>query len=188
MFVASVFSRLSASDADDFSILFSDLVPSPSVYKFKIALCQKMINNNVPSNIARPKPQARAQPKALHSVRDLDRPLQEPPEKINAAHLSYPSKHPLPNCGDVIRLMEVDKTGTLFPPAARARLLRAKFELYISYGSLQAQLCPEEIDAEWKTLLRDKKLGNVIDVAFGNENRDDATMYQGLLRSITSLW
>lgn len=188
MFVASIFSRLSASDSDDFSMLFSDLVPSLNVYKFKIALCQKILNDNVPSNSARPKPQARAQPRALRSVRDLNHPPRETSENLKDAPPSNASKHPLPNCSDVIRLMEVDKTGTIFPPAARGRLLRAKFELCTSYGSLQAQLCPAEIDGEWKTLLRDKKLGTIIDVAFGDENRDDATMYQRLLRSITSLW
>ncbi|KAJ7045708.1 hypothetical protein C8F04DRAFT_1025631 [Mycena alexandri] len=171
MLVVSVFNRLSTSSLDDISLLMSGLAPSPAVSKFKIAMYQKHFSDNdVIKIVARPRPQARAQPKGSPvKVRDPAQPV------------SLVNKYRAPASSEILRLMEA-KTSTASP-------FKLKFELLVSYNAFQTEAPAADRDPEWPNLLRNGTVSKMLDSAFGCKSpaEGDGSTFKNLLDAILNI-
>ncbi|KAJ7268801.1 hypothetical protein B0H12DRAFT_1229683 [Mycena haematopus] len=175
MLVVSVFNRLSTTSLDDISSLMSELSPSPAVFKFKIALYQKYFNDSTdaPKVAARPRPQARAQPKGSPvKVRDPALPV------------SLVNKYRVPTSAEILRLMEA-KTST----SSIASPFRLKFELLVSYNAYQTNAAPADRDSEWSTLVRNGTMAKTLDSTFGCKGVavGDGAIYRNLLDAVLNV-
>ncbi|KAF8210479.1 hypothetical protein K438DRAFT_159063 [Mycena galopus ATCC 62051] len=173
MFVVSVFNRLSTSSLDGISALMSDLAPSPAAFKFKIALYQKYFNDSTDAGkvAARPRPQARAQPKGSPvKVRDPAQPV------------SLVNKYRPPGSAEILRLMEAQTSSTASP-------FRLKFELLVSYNAYQTNAAPADRDPEWPNLLRNGIMTKTLDSAFGCKDVvvGDGATYRNLLDTVLNV-
>jgi len=175
MLVVSVFNRLSTSSLDDISSLMSSLTPSPAVSKFKIALYQRYFNDStdVVKVAARPRPQARAQPKGS-PVKVRESPAQP---------VSLVSKHRAPRSAEILRLMDA-KTSSAASP------FRLKFELLVSYNAYQTDAPAVDRDPEWANLLRNGTMAKTLDSAFGCKGVavGEGSTYRNLLDTILNMY
>jgi hypothetical protein len=175
MFVASVFSRLSASGSEQLSALFSAVPPSLAVHRFKVSLCPKFLvdaaNGGHSRADERPKVQARAQPRAFRLARDPAAPgdMTVTSTSENSGSLSHYSKHPLPEYNEIRRLMETQISASSINFMTVPLLLKIKFELFNSYAALQSEIPRPERDPEWVDCLQDGNLNKTLDLAFGSE-------------------
>jgi hypothetical protein len=180
MFVASVFSRLSASGSEQLSVLFSAVPPSPAVHKFKVSMCPKFLvdtANDGHSRVEeRPRVQARAQPRAL--ARDTTTPGDTSTSE-SSGPLSHYSK--LPEYNEIRRLTETEISTSSINFMTLPLLMRIKFELFNSYAALQSEIPRSEKDPEWVNCLQDESLNRTLDRAFGGES---GRMYKESLQSI----
>lgn len=149
----------------------SALTPSPAVSKFKIAMYQKYFSDNdVVKIVARPRPQARAQPKGS-------------PVKIHdpAPPVSLANKYRAPASSEILRLME-GKTSTASP-------FKLKFELLVSYNAFQAEAPAADRDPEWPNLLRNGTVSKTLDSAFGCKSpaEGDGSTFRNLLNVILNI-
>ena len=172
MFVASVFSRLSASGSEQLSALFSAVPPSPAVHRFKVSLCLKFLVDTANGGHSRvderPKVQARAQPRAFRLARDPgDMTVTSTSE--NSGPLSHYSKHPLPEYNEIRRLMETQTSASSINFMTIPLLLKIKFELFNSYAALQSEIPRPERDPEWVDCLQDGNFNKTLDLAFDSE-------------------
>ncbi|KAK0246307.1 hypothetical protein EDD85DRAFT_52668 [Armillaria nabsnona] len=141
IFVSSVFSRLSTTSTDLFVYLMLSVPPSPSMLRFKVSLCQHFLRNhdghvsNVP---ARPKPQARAPPRARGSnATTLPEPTPEAAAPLVARKIALPSAK------------EIARLASLKPTSSSVSIPRIQFELVQAYTLLQRQCAEEERDQDW---------------------------------------
>ncbi|KAJ6500075.1 hypothetical protein C8R47DRAFT_1110343 [Mycena vitilis] len=174
MLVVAVFNCLSTFSLDDISSLMSSLSPSPAVSKFKIALYQKYFNdsNDVVKVAARPRPQARAQPKGSPvKIRDPTQPV------------SLMSKYRAPGCKEILRLMEAKTSSSAVSPS------RLKFELLVSYNAYQKDAPTADRDPEWPNLLQNGIVAKSLDSAFGCKGSaaGDGETYRNLLDTILNV-
>lgn len=179
MFVASVFSRLSASNSEQLPALFSAVPPSPAVHRFKVSLCPKFLvdtANDSQRVEERPKVQARAQPRAFRSAREPAASGDRTTPESNG-QLSHHTKHSLPEYNEIRRLMETKiSASTTF--MTMPLLFKIKFELFNSYAALQSEIQRQDRDPEW---VEDGNLSRTLDLAFGGE---PGKMYRQSLESI----
>ena len=191
MFVASVFSRLSASGAEQLSALFSAVPPSPACHRFKVSLCPKFLvdtANSAQSRVdERPKVQARAQPRVFRLAPDSAAPGDTTITSTSdrSGPLSHYSKHPLPEYNEIQRLLETQistsSTNFLTPPL----LLKIKFELFNSYAALQSEIPRADRDSDWVNCLQDGNLSKTLDLAFGSQS---GKKYRESLESIIGIY
>ncbi|KAJ7902022.1 hypothetical protein B0H14DRAFT_2669540 [Mycena olivaceomarginata] len=173
--VVSVFNRLSASSMDVISSLMSNLSPSPAVFKFKIALYQKYFNDTDAVKIAaRPRPQARAQPKGSPVK------VREPAQPV-----SLVNKYRPPGSAEILRLMEA-KTSE----SSAASPLRLKFELLVSYNAYQTDATTTDRDPEWPNLQRNGTMAKTLDSTFGSKGAavGEGATYRNLLETILNVY
>jgi len=188
MFAASVYGRLSTAGMGGYSLLSSNLIPSISVRRFTIAFCLRLVSDGTFTDAGqistvRPKPQARLPPKARIAYDDEKSPL---PQEIGRTSIvqeaqSCASKYLLPNCSEVLRLLELELPGKM-PPEV---VLRMKFDLLTSYASLQAGL-PQGTTSDWRDVLEVGRLGKAIETAFGRKKEEEANPYLQILQNLLS--
>ena len=190
MFAASVYGRLSTAGMGGYSLLSSNLLPSTSVRKFTIAFCLRLISDGTftdagQTSTVRPKPQARLPPKARIAHDDEKSPLPRENGRTSVVQeiQSCESKYLLPNCSEVLRLLELELPGRM-PTEV---VLRMKFDLLTSYASLQAEL-PQSTKSEWRDVLQVGRLGKAIDMAFGHEKEGEANLYLQILLNLLLTW
>jgi hypothetical protein len=186
MFVASVFSRLSASGSEQLFALFSVMTPSLAVHRFKMLLCPKFLvdtTNDGRSRVdERPKVQARAQPRAVRLVQDPAAACDKAtPTSDSSGLVSHYSKHPLPEYSEIRRLMETKISASSTNFMTVPLLLKIKFELFNSYAALQSKIPKLERDPEWLDCLQSENLSNTLDLAFAGET---GKMYRESLEKI----
>ncbi|KAF8639505.1 hypothetical protein AX17_001410 [Amanita inopinata Kibby_2008] len=181
LFIASVFNRLSTATAERLCMLFSSLSPSLPVHRFKVALCYKFISelesvkDKSPSSNPS-KPQARARkPHSSRRASNSFTSLTSGPSTANIKHL-------LP-CQAVLRALE---SKNLVATDA-ALLLRVKFELLLSYGTIQQSISSGDRDPEWINALQQAKLNSILTAAFNSEN-EESTKYRRLAQCTVSMW
>ncbi|KAF8070655.1 hypothetical protein FPV67DRAFT_1448356 [Lyophyllum atratum] len=190
MFVASVYSRLTATDLEKLPVLFSNLSPSPAVHRFKVVLCQKFLTDSSHAKVgdARPKGQARAQPRALRQARTDSSGVEKgKSQSTESTSLPQSIKNPLPGYEEIRRLME-----TNVPPSMGITtpfLWRIKFELMNSYGLLQSVMPLAERDTGWLTSLHNGETTKILDLAFApDDDRGENRFFRETLQSITGTW
>ncbi|KAG7452352.1 uncharacterized protein BT62DRAFT_1000090 [Guyanagaster necrorhizus] len=175
IFVSSVFSRLSTTSTDSFVYLMLSLAPFSSVLRFKISLCQHFLRdhdrhvNNLP---ARPKPQARAPPRARGSntttLPFAERPATEATVQFVARKVA------LPSAKEIARLAGLEAT------ASSVSIPRIQFELVQAYTLLQRQCVEEERDQDWLAGVYGDKLTG----AFGGACEEGRQLRQ-VLKTLT---
>ncbi|KIK09887.1 hypothetical protein K443DRAFT_671197 [Laccaria amethystina LaAM-08-1] len=190
MFAASVYGRLSTAGMGGYSLLSSNLLPSISVRRFTIAFCLRLVSDGTFTDAGqistvRPKPQARLPPKARIAHNDEKSPLPRETGRTSVVQeiQSCASKYLLPNCSEVLRLLELELPGKM-PPEV---VLRMKFDLLTSYASLQAGL-PESTTFEWRDVLQVGRLGKAIETAFGRGKEGEANLYLQILQNLLPTW
>ncbi|KAI3608067.1 antiviral protein [Moniliophthora roreri] len=176
-FVISVYKRVAADIPDEFLSLLSSLPPTPSVLRFKVAFFQKCIGPSTSTRPPpRPKPQARTIPKA--------RGRQDPtsPEilaSVDSSVQSVASKPFLPPFADICQALEK-------PQKSHSANATIKFELLVSYGTLQSQFTGTDRDSEWTGLLRSGRWRQLLNNSFKGE--DDAKDYRDTLSLLVPYW
>jgi hypothetical protein len=185
MFIASIFGRLSASVSEKIPMFFSELNPTLAVHKFKVTLCQKFLTETTDNNFtatARPKAQARAQPRALRS----DPSTNQIARFVSTSNALVPNsnKYPLPNANEICQLLEMNIDTTSSRVITKPLLLRIKFELLVSYGTLQREVLK---DPGWMKLVQESKFNNTLDIAFG-PGGGEGGVYRSSLESIRNVW
>ncbi|KAF9010495.1 hypothetical protein BDQ17DRAFT_1346323 [Cyathus striatus] len=180
LFVGSVQSRLSTSGDEVWSSILSNLIPSPSVHRFKVSLFQKIINESITKGTdtlprtARPRP--RAQPKSALAL-DANNSKTEESKAINSNSISTQTHMPSTLGFDEFNHVLTSDISQV-SDTTRSLLLRLKFELFMSYGYLQ------RIDntSEWTTVHSNGRIESLLENAFGNVDGGDA--YIKILRTI----
>jgi len=172
MFVASVFSRLSASGLEQLLALFSAVTPSTAVHRFKLSLCPKFLVDTMSDRSRvdhRPRLQARAQPRVFRSTRDPAAPSDGTiaPASESGGPLSQYGKYPLPEYNEIRRLMQTGVSASATNFMTMPLLLKIKFELFNSYAALQSETPRLEMDPEWVNCLQEGNFNNTLDLAFG---------------------
>ncbi|KAK7005679.1 hypothetical protein R3P38DRAFT_2647270 [Favolaschia claudopus] len=178
MLILSVFNHLSPLSQNDISSFMSSLTPSPAVSKFKIALYQKYFSdsNDAARVAARPRPQARAQPKGS-------------PVKARAAPVEAPplvNRYRPPGSSEILRLMEATTTA---PSVSVDSLYKLKFELLVSYNAYQTEASATDKDPEWPNILRNGIMAKTLDSAFGCKTggTEDPGSYRDLLKMVLNV-
>lgn len=175
LFVTSIYTRLVSEDPDAFSAFYSALQNSFTTAKFKVLLCKQYLTA---TNLAdtdgapglpgyRPKPQARAvrtAAKSDHGQNITPGVVGSTTMDVNAAPASIASKPVMPSPLEILQLLENPDSESR-PPA---QLLRVKFELLMSYLSVQNSALTPEQKVEWKNAVKSGQVSRVIDSAFSN--------------------
>ncbi|KAF8628881.1 hypothetical protein AX15_003667 [Amanita polypyramis BW_CC] len=178
MFIASVYGRLSTVASENLYSLLSVLPPSLLVHRFKVALCYKFITELVPERTDvdnRLRPPARA--RKPRSRREGDQMQVGSTPTISSGNVKH-----LPPCQAVLNALE-----TLPAMTDMTLFLRVKFELFISYGTIQHKAPASEKDVEWTNALQQRKLHSIVGIAFNPEGEDTVKLSR-LANSIVSLW
>lgn len=147
-------------------------------------LCQKFLSD-ADSRDDRPKPQARAQPRALRlgrteSIGDSNKPVSK--------GSSVSNKVPLPDYSEMQRLMEATSSPVPLTPLLRGRI---KFELLNSYGMLQNEVVASAKDPLWVASLRNGEMIKMLDVAFGSHENgasEECIIFRDTLQVIATMW
>ena len=182
--LASSAAAISSSASEIIPTFFSHLSSSPSVLPFKIILCKKILQDTVDhssspdapkASTARPKAQAKAQPKALSKQRtqsDMGT-LTSPPlssglsglsmssissaDATNATPAASKASSPLPSWDQITRLLLDGTSGSATKTnpaksmpiwATHSLILRVKFELLLAYGMIHVHNKLEICDLE----------------------------------------
>lgn len=194
MFTTAVFARLSTSPSEDFTTLLTLLPTLPAISRFKLALCQKFLIGSTTTDTSgpRPKPQARAQPRAIRAARrsELDEtavpPINAKPLSTSTTPISQASKYILPPSTEILRMVELNPTTAT---TAVASFFRIKFELVVLYGTLQSQASdPKDKDAEWAQILGDGRFKKAVEAGFRCDGDDMSRVYRESLEAIHQQW
>ena len=144
------------------------LQPSPTTAKFKVLLCKQYLtatssvdNAGAPFLSLRPKPQARA----IRAIRRSDQEKNITPAStldVSAAPTSIASKIVPSSASEILQLLERPNSEN-FPPV---QLQKLKFELLISYLTLQNSTLIPEQEVDWKAAVESGQVSRAIDSAF----------------------
>lgn len=174
--MASIFTKIAASELDKLPSLLSALGPSLANHRFKLALSQKFLSDT-PSREDQAKLQVRAQPRPLRSTRT------EPSlEVIKPVSTVGSSKSSLPDYSEIKRLMESEPSSSSSVRIPTFLLQRIKFELMNSYGMLRLE---GPSDASWVAALKNGTVKDTWEIAFAE---DDGSGYKEILKAISSTW
>jgi len=168
------------------------LDPSPTIAKFKVALCKKYLTSSTTISsvdtsqfASRPKPQARA---VRAARRSSGMPEHEGSTSSTtsgpsaAAAAATASKNPLPSPSEILELIEKPDVGFGSP----TQLLRIKFELLLSYAFVQNSVAePQRQQSVWRDMLQDGRFQKTVDFAFGGEG---AEIYKESLKAVMVTW
>ncbi|KAG6845305.1 hypothetical protein H0H87_011155 [Tephrocybe sp. NHM501043] len=175
LFVASVYSHLTAAELEKLPALLSNLCLSSAVYKFKIVLCQRLLSGSGHGQLRNGPTRVKA--RALRATKPEENVVPQSTESITSAQST---KSHIPSFKEVQRSLE---TTTLSVGITQSILLRVKFELLTSYGILQSELASAERDSDWLNLLRAGGVNNIINSAFGSHS-EDGRAYREVLQAI----
>jgi hypothetical protein len=175
------------NDAGRIQGFLSDLDSTPSVERFKISFCQKLLSDvaapsaSLQPSSARPRPQARrSAPKPRGVVASAELPrrpvVQETPTPQDIA-----SKCTLPSCTDVLQSLDFPVPQFLPTPIGISLVLFARFQLVNSFASLQQSQLPE-IRLEWDRSIQEGKVAESLKRGFPQERGEDAVLYLEMLR------
>ncbi|KAM6502001.1 hypothetical protein JOM56_001978 [Amanita muscaria] len=181
MFIASVFGRFSTATSEIFRLLLTLLSPSLPNYLFKVALCYKFINeaelsekpgvNNslkIPVRARKPR-----------SKRETDR-----CQLTAASDRMASTNRNLPTCEAILCALKKK-----IPPAVDGKLqLRVKFELFVSYGTIQKEASEMEKDVHWTSAIRQISFRDVLSNAFSSVSGEEGTRFGHLAQSMLSTW
>lgn len=157
----------------------------PTGQRFKVALCKKYLTealaaNDIGNSCRRPIPFARTQPRALPT------PGQRSSDDQSHASQVIAGRHTLPGSAEVIRLLEKPIRCPERSSHTVHDLYRIKFELLITYGTLQSQLPSNSRDEGWQAILAQGSLRSTTEAAFEMEN--EGTVFKQAAKSILALW
>lgn len=185
MFVASLYSHLTAAGLKKLPALLSTLCPSPAALTFKVMLCRKLLSDASRDEVRDGQTRIQARARALRATRAEESSSLQPTE-ISAS--SQTVKSPIPSGVEIIRCLETS-TLSSFMTVTQSILLRVKFELIISYGTLQYELAMTERDSDWMSILRDGKAKQLIDGVFnGNSDNPNSRIFRDVLQSTMQTW
>ena len=151
-------------------MLLSRLPPIPTVLRFKVSFLHKCIGPPSTANkSSRPKPQVRALPKRRGDPAT-------PAASEDASTQPIASKPAIPSFADISYALE---NSTHNQPAA-------KFELLVSYGTLQSQVPDLERDSDWVKSSNDGRWESLLNVVF--RDGEGADNYRTTLSVLRTTW
>ncbi|KAL0571342.1 Superkiller protein 3 [Marasmius crinis-equi] len=179
-FLVSVYKRVSARSniLDLFLTLMSRLPSTQAVLRFKVAFLHRCIgptaaaNAGASSKTARPKPQVRVQPKQRRRGEAVPEPTPSETPNQNQPTASRPA---MPSFVDISEALEGSSADN-----------SAKFELLVSYWTLQSQLEASERDSDWIELRNNGRWESLLNVVF--RDGDGADNYRTTLGILGSTW
>lgn len=168
MFLGSVFSRLSTLPFNHVVDILNSMTPSAVILKFRIAIYQKF--KVTAGTESRPRPRARAQPKAAKpTTSDVS-----PPPPAQETPASKFSRHIAPTSAVLLQLLETESKESY-----NSNLC---FELLASYAAYQSSYAGTDMDPDWPNLKDDRRLRVTMDKLFGKD--DNSRIYLEILNNI----
>ncbi|KAK1232801.1 Superkiller protein 3 [Marasmius sp. AFHP31] len=174
-FLTAVYKRVSAQSdmMDPFLTLLSRLPSIQPVLRFKVAFLHKCIGPPATATTSsRPKPQARALPKRRGGT-STPAPLED------ASAQPVANKAAMPSFADISKALE----GSAKNHSAKDA---AKFELLVSYGTLQSQTSESERDPDWVKCGNGGGWESLLSTVF--HNGGDADNYRTTLTVLRTTW
>ncbi|KAI0305759.1 hypothetical protein B0F90DRAFT_1617325, partial [Multifurca ochricompacta] len=153
------------SGASEMRDLLSGISSTPTLCKFKVALCQRYLSRarvGDCTSMGRSRPRAQPRPITGRSKRAAKKNSivpTTPDPKPQMTLLSDQSQHTLPPVSELLHLLTM-KTDTV------ALSNTIKYDLLVTYGFLQHQAATEDKNQDWMEILRNGRLVEAIDGAF----------------------
>ncbi|KAL0069808.1 Superkiller protein 3 [Marasmius tenuissimus] len=174
-FLTAVYKRVSAQSdmMNPFLTLLSRLPSIQPVLRFKVAFLHKCIGPPATATTSsRPKPQARALPKRRGGASN-------PAPSEDASAQPVANKPAMPSFADISKALE---SSTKNHSAKNA----AKFELLVSYGTLQSQTSESERDPDWMKSGNGGGWESLLSSVF--HSGEDAGNYRTTLSVLRATW
>ncbi|TFY78876.1 hypothetical protein EWM64_g5136 [Hericium alpestre] len=177
-----------------FDETFSLLPPSSAVFKFKLALCQRYLSDSAAasrSTARKARPRAQPRPMPFRARKQAQEAADEAAAIVNSTSgtsrqdaPNISSHHAMPTASEILQL-------TTRPADSMPHAQEAKFEMLTTYGMLQKQIEGPDRNAEWRDMLRDGRLSQAVEQAFGSadvgERRSPEDM-KAALQMMISVW
>jgi len=176
------------SGASEMRDLLSGMSSTPTLCKFKVALCQRYLTRAcVGSGMSSSRGRRRAQPRPIPARKRVGK--QAPTvstvsdSKPEIAPLSNQSQHTLPPPSELLHLLTM-KTD------ANALSNTIKYDLLVTYGILQHQTPAENKSRDWIEMLQSGRVEEAVEEVFGNSKDEQASnnISQKLLLRLIATW
>jgi hypothetical protein len=167
--------------------LLSGMSSTPTICKFKLALCQRYLTRAcVGSNTSKGRGRPRAQPRPISARKRVVK--QDPTVltvsdiKPDISPLSTQNQHALPPPSELLHLLAM-KTN------ANALSNIVKYDLIVTYGILQHQMPAEGRSQDWTEMLQSGRVEEAAQEAFGDsDDQQSSIISQKILFRMISTW
>lgn len=174
------------SGASEMRELLSGMSSTPTLCKFKLALCQRYLTRAcVGSSTSKGRGRPRAQPRLISARKRVAK--QDPSMlmtsdiKPDISPLSTQNQHALPPASELLHLLTSKGNTDVLSNIV-------KYDLVVTYGILQHQMPAENRSQDWMEMLQSGRVEEAVQEAFGDsdDQQSSITSQRILLRMISS--
>lgn len=171
------------SDASEMRELLSGMSSTPTLCKFKLALCQRYLTRAcVGSSTSKGRGRPRAQPRPISArkrVAKQDTAMSD--IKPDISPLSTQNQHAFPPASELLHLLTSKSN-------ANALSNIVKYDLIVTYGILQHQMTAENRSQDWMEMLQSGRVEEVVREVFGDPEDQSSVISQKILLRMVSTW
>jgi hypothetical protein len=166
--------------------LLSGMSSTSTLCKFKVALCQRYLTRSRIGNYSsRGRSKPRAQPRPITGRKraaDQDsNALTTSEAKPEIVLLSNQNQHALPPASELIHLLTMKGD-------ADALSNTIKYDLLVTYGTLQHQASAESRSRDWMEMLQNGSVVEAVEEAFGGLKDHQSSVLQKILLGLIATW
>jgi hypothetical protein len=172
------------SGASEMRELLSGMTSTPTLCKFKLALCQRYLTRAcVGSGTSKGRGRPRAQPRPISARKRVARQDTTMSDiKPEISPLSTQNQHAFPPASELLRLLTSKSN-------ANALSNIVKYDLIVTFGILQHQMPAEDRSQDWMEMLQSGRVEEVVREAFGDsEGQQSSVTSQKILLRMISTW
>lgn len=172
------------TDPERFKNFLSCIESTSSAERFKITFCQKLLVDiaaaptSLQPTAKRPRPQARAAPKARTATVAAS---EAPKEPVVETSQSVASKFTLPSCTEILQCVTFDLPKFQSPPVNHSLILFSRFQLVKSYASMQDERTAES-RLEWDRLIQEGVVADALKRGFPGDDGEESLLYLQMLQ------
>jgi hypothetical protein len=175
------------SGASEMRELLSGMSSTPTLCKFKLALCQRYLTRAcVGSSTSKGRGRPRAQPRPISARKRVAK--QDPTTlmvseiKPDISPLSTQNQYALPPASELLHLLTSKSN-------ANALSNIVKYDLIVTYGILQHEMPAENRSQDWMEMLQSGRVEEAVQEAFGDsEDQQSSITSQRILLRMISTW
>ena len=172
------------SGASEMRELLSGMSSTPTLCKFKLALCQRYLTRAcVGSSTSKGRGRPRAQPRPIPARKRVAKQDSTTSDiKADISPLSTQNQHAFPPASELLHLL-----GSKSNVNAPSNIV--KYDLIVTYGILQHQMPAENRSQDWMEMLQSGRVEEAVRGAFGDsEDQQSSLTSQKILFRMISTW